>query len=148
MSIPYYDAKALLDPKSRHSKAAAPKDKQSVANPYDSDGSLFDNSQSQASRRGHGSMYEKIHNVEQRQDERTIKRQKTSHASDQENQDGADDAGHKKKKPDAGTGRSGGDLGTYMKEKREEAAKNNPNSSVVDLTGGKPCRGKLLIVMD
>ena len=145
MARPSYDAKTLLDPKARHSKGPAPKDPKQVANPYEANGSDGDhtlipgmngssmNGNVPVARQGAGSMYEKMHNVEQRQAERTIKRQKTSHGP---NEDAEDDSGHKKKKLDTSTGRSGGELGTYMKEKREEIAKNNTESSVVDLTGG------------
>lgn len=134
-------ARALLDPKSRSSTASKPKS--TKPGPYYF-ASLDGSSEPPATPSqpsplpsptsdplkppptGLGKMMENMHNVEQRQEERTVKRQKTD-------RDGEND-GQKVSQKDTNSGRSGGgEFGPYLKQKREEAAKGS-NSSVVDLT--------------
>ena len=77
---------------------------------------------------GQGGLLEKTFNVSQR-DERPVKRQKLEKTEDLE----------ETKKPNFHGGASGGDLSAYVKEKKQEGAKEAgpvPSSIVVDLTGG------------
>ena len=75
---------------------------------------------------GVGSLYERIHNVSQRE-ERPQKKQKTTDFEDD----------HDDKKAINGGGGRGGEIGEYLKEKKKEGmAESGPANAVVDLTGG------------
>jgi len=78
---------------------------------------------------GMGSLIERMHNVSKRE-EQPRKKQKKEHGSE-------DDPGEKKKAVFAGGGK-GGEIGEYLKQKREERKQESgPTNMVVDLTAGR-----------
>ena len=145
-SSAHFDPKALLNPKSYK----AGKDKKEPANSYSSPSNAAlllspgshkaksassisgDSDAAGLANGGQGSIIERMHRVERRED-RPIKRQKKRHDGDAKDEDGL-----AKKKLTSGPIASSGEMGTYLKEQRREALeKQGPPKLVVDLTDGE-----------
>lgn len=144
----HFDPKALLNPKAF--KAARDTKSKLPANPYaspseaitllnpDSTKSTTPSGLKQGTQvgdsHGQGSLIERMHNVERR-DDRPVKRQKKAPTEDENDEDSTE---VKRKTKSEHLGGSG-DMGEYLKEKRREALeKQGPPqlSQVVDLTAG------------
>ena len=128
-----FDPKVLLAPKAANNQAALPHAR-SPANSFQlapqRSASATPQGEQPSPAVGAASMYERIHNV-QRRDEPVRKRQRLNHTN-------ADHEEQVKKKVLAGQARSGGgELGQYVKEKREEAIAKQGSSNIVDLTDDK-----------
>ncbi|KZF23424.1 hypothetical protein L228DRAFT_209965 [Xylona heveae TC161] len=120
-----FDPRVLLNPKA-FSKAAQSK-KESAPSASDSQVLAGKRKSSEPEARGMGSMIEMVHNVSTR-DSIPSKRQKTEQSNGDEPIEKTNFAG----------GGKGGEIGEYMRKKREEGRKEQTASSgtVVDLTGG------------
>ncbi|KAI9715837.1 MAG: hypothetical protein M1828_000578 [Chrysothrix sp. TS-e1954] len=132
MQARVFDARALLNPKAAAASStnAPPTDRwrKETTNSYE-------NQNDPEPTFEFGSTMEKLHNVEKRSD-RPVKRAKHQHeAVDLEDVD--EEENRKKSKGNFSRGGTGGEISEYMKQQREEASKNTPDtekSSVVDLT--------------
>lgn len=157
MARPAFDPKALLNPKAASRRGNDPKSFNEPANPYSADmpdRSISDTSSPKRSNPdgdniSAGLMLERLHGVSKRED-RPQKRIKKDHGIDEDGEDLVD----ARKKAEFSGGGKGGELGAYIKEKREEGKAetigvkpensglkpvNNgvKSENVIDLTDGK-----------
>ena len=117
----HFDARQLLDPgRSGGMKPPSPPPKNpSAVNGHKRD---VDEYESQ----GMGSLIERVHNVSGRE-ERPQKKQKSTETFEDDTD----------KKPIYGGGGKGGEIGEYMRQKKQEGIAESGVASIVDLTGGK-----------
>lgn len=135
-SRPRFDPRQLLDPKGfntiHRKKESDSFVDVSKSPPHTPTFEFIDGSQkrnqSDSEEYGMGNMIERVHNITERQ-ERPHKRQKT----------GKDDDGEEERtKATFSGGGKGGEIGEFMKQKREEGEKESgPSKGVIDLTEGE-----------
>ncbi len=144
LSTPHFDPKQLLNPKGFNRNHSTPEaEKLSTAQSSTNGDLSYGPSNASAhgtatAERGHdallvqpegmGSLIERMHNVSKREDQPRKKQKKEHHTQDEEED--------RKKATFAGGGK-GGDIGEYMKQRRQEGLRaSGPTSTLVDLTAG------------
>jgi len=146
-SKPAFSPQALLNPKAEAKRARDPHRGDEPANSYNSmtanngasplasvNGGAKPAEDTEQQDQGMASRIEKLHNVTKRED-RPQKRQKKEHDRGTDDE-GDEDLVDVKGKSQFSGSKSSGDLGQYIKKKREEGANGQPHDTV-DLTNGE-----------